>query len=797
MATLRTLLLLSVCLFGSPGLAQDRPRESDEAAARDEIVVIAPETLNVVGAAEPPIVTLDEADIAAYGAASLTDLVAALAPQTGSGRGRGGGFPVILFNGQRISNFREFRNIPPEAIRKVEVLPEEVALRYGFPPNQRVINFILKDNFASKSFDAEFEGPDRGGFLTSEYEASLLRISKASRFNLNLQLNDSSMLTEAERGVIQQVPPTPGAPDPAEFRSLVADSRSMALTGSWSAGVGKDRRGGTISANGSISRSDSRSLLGIDPGVPAPGVEPIERFSRTVAVQGGAALNTALGRWQLTLTGDGGVTRTETRIERRAPIDVANIRTANLATLGTLSGSAFRLPGGDASLTLKAGYAHTGTVSRDTRTGGALTSLDRDDFSAGFNLAVPITSRRENFGAAIGDLSFNFSAGLNQLSDFGTLTDWSTGLTWKPIAELAFQASYFVNQAAPSLADLGNPLIVVPNVPVYDFARNETALATITSGGNPFLRSETQRDLKLGINWELPGLRNSNLLAEYFRNRSDDVTAAFPVLTPEIEAAFPGRVTRDLGGRLVAIDRRPVTFAETRGERLRWGFNVGGTIGKAAPGPMGAGGPGPGRPGGGPPGGRPPGGGSPGGGRPGGGGGGGGGLGGPMLAMLLGGQGRWSVSLYHTWRFAETVLVAPGGPALNLLDGDALTGGGVARHALEFEGGAFHKGFGLRFNGSFTAPTRIEASGAPGTSDLRFGSLLRIDLRAFVNFDQQRKLVKALPFLKGARLLLVAENLLDQRQKVTDSSGAVPLGYQPDYLDPRGRFLGLDFRKLF
>jgi outer membrane receptor protein involved in Fe transport len=169
-----------------------------------------------------------------------------------------------------------------------------------------------------------------------------------------------------------------------------------------------------------------------------------------------------------------------------------------------------------------------------------------------------------------------------------------------------------------------------------------------------------------------------------------------------------------------------------------------------------------------------------------------------MLAMLGGaGPGRWNVSLFHTYRFSDRVLVAPGGPVLDLLAGDALSGGGVARHSLEFEGGLFDKGVGLRFNGNYTAPTRLLASGTPGTSDLRFGSLLRIDLRLFVMFDQKKKLVKSVPFLKGARLMLVAENLFDQRQRVTDASGAVPLSYQPDYLDPRGRFLGIDFRKVF
>ena len=36
----------------------------------------------------------------------------------------GAGRPVILLNGQRIANFREMGRFPPEAIRKVEVLPE-------------------------------------------------------------------------------------------------------------------------------------------------------------------------------------------------------------------------------------------------------------------------------------------------------------------------------------------------------------------------------------------------------------------------------------------------------------------------------------------------------------------------------------------------------------------------------------------------------------------------------------------------------------------------------------------------
>ena len=233
-----------------------------------------------------------------------------------------------------------------------------------------------------------------------------------------------------------------------------------------------------------------------------------------------------------------------------------------------------RLPAGEVTATVKAGFAYTGIRSEDTRTAMGETRLKRGDLSAGVNLGVPLTSRREGFGDAIGDLSLNLSAGVNRLSDFGTLTDWSAGLTWAPTEKLNFQASYLVNEAAPTLGQLGDPTVLTYNVPVFDVTRSQTALVTIISGGNRDLVREKQRDLKLGVTWDLPFLDNANLIAEYFRNSSDDVTASFPLLTPAIEAAFPGRVVRGAGGELLSIDRRPITFARQQSQRIRYGRRV-------------------------------------------------------------------------------------------------------------------------------------------------------------------------------------------------------------------------------
>ena len=537
--------------------------------------------------------------------------------------------------------------------------------------------------------------------------------------------------------------------------------------------------------------------------------DPLLRTSRTTKFETGLAFNKPISGWQLTVTADASHTDTDSRIDRRAGSDVlqplidaaadgtlaidgalprfggagydlAENKSLGFSSLATLAGRPMRLPGGEVALTAKAGYAFTRSVNRDTRTTGGDTRFKRGDVSAGVNIGVPISSRREGFLSDIGDLALNLSAGINHLSDFGTLSDWSAGFSWSPTEKLSFQVSYMVNEAAPSLSQLGSPEILSYNVTVFDFTRGESALVTTIGGGNPDLLRETQNDLKIGANWQLPMFKNnSNLIVEYFRNSSDDVTQSFPLLTPAIEAAFPDRVIRDADGRLVSIDRRPVTFDKIKSSRLRWGFNVFGQVGKPDPNARrdsGGGGPRMGR---------------------GGGGGGPRGMGRGPMGGRGDGRGRWNVSLYHTYRIDETVQVAPGSPVLDLLGGDAIASGGVARHAFEMEGGVFHKGFGVRLRGKWSAPTHVVSSGAPGSSDLRFGSVLDIGGRIFVNFDQKKSLVEKVPFLKGARLAFEFDNILDSRQRVTDGAGNVPLTYQAAYRDPRGRVIGIDFRKMF
>ncbi len=172
--------LLGTAVLATPLLAQ--PAQVAQVAGEDEeTITVSTQRLpgQVVGDIKPEI-SFGPQELRAIGAGSITELLAELAPQTRSGRGRAAGPPAVLLNGKRTSGFAEIRNIPPEAIARVEVLPEEVSLKYGFRADQRVINFVLRPRFQAWTGEYDIGGPTDGGRFSTELEANLLRIHSRS-----------------------------------------------------------------------------------------------------------------------------------------------------------------------------------------------------------------------------------------------------------------------------------------------------------------------------------------------------------------------------------------------------------------------------------------------------------------------------------------------------------------------------------------------------------------------------------------------------------------------------------------
>jgi hypothetical protein len=177
----------------------------------------------------------------------------------------------------------------------------------------------------------------------------------------------------------------------------------------------------------------------------------------------------------------------------------------------------------------------------------------------------------------------------------------------------------------------------------------------------------------------------------------------------------------------------------------------------------------------------------------------GGGFGGPG-GFGGGNGGRLQLGLFHTWRFEDSILIRPGVPELDLLNGSAFgSSGGRPRHAVEAQASIFKNGFGARLTANWQAATEVRglATSAGGQrSDLFFSDTTTMNLRLFANLGQQA-IVTRNPWLRGTRVSLLVNNVFNSRPDVRDASGITPLGYRPDELDPLGRSVTLSIRKLF
>ena len=882
----------------APARAQQGPRTETSDADDEQAIVVRGQRLPgaVVGDI-PAELQYSPADIRAYGVSSVSDLLNELAPEIRSDRGRGGEAPAVLLNGRRISGFSEIRDIPTEAILRVDILPEEVALKYGYSADQRVVNIVLRRRFRAITGQADGSTSTEGGGESGTGDLDLLRIHGDSRFNLDVKYQDAASLTESQRGIMSaatgrpfdlmgNVAAAPGAPggiiDPAlsaaagqpvtvagvpasaangtpsladfvstanranvtdvsPYRTLTPSTHDLTVNSVLARPLSKRI---TATLNGTLDLSSSDTLRGLpgatlllpstNPFTPFSqdvalyrylGTDPLTQNVRTLTGHVGFSLNGDFAKWRLSFTGnvDHGDTRTvtETGIDISALQAALDAGDASLNPFGVLpasrlggmltararaisntgniqfvaNGPLVSLPAGPLSTTVKVGWEGSGFNSSSVRAGvEEQASLSRRNTSAQLNVDLPLTSRSHHVLGAIGNLSANFNVAENQLSDFGTLTTLGYGLNWSPRDGIELIASSTHDEGAPTVQQLGNPVVVTPDVRVFDYRTGQTVDVSETAGGNPSLRADSRHVEKLGLTLKPLHALDLTVTANYIHSSIRNAIAAFPSPTAAIEAAFPDRFTRDADGNLERIDVRPVNFAREDRQELRWGVNFTKKLKsshklldayralrqQAGASPFGGRGPGGGD-------GNRPAGGFGGGGR--------GGFGGRGGGAAQGG--RFQLSLYHTWYFRDDILIRDGGPRLDLLDGGTTgSGGGQPRHEVELQAGLTNNGIGARLTGKWQSPTTVTGGAGTTTGDLHFSGLATLNFRLFADLGQQPSLVKH-RWARGMRVTLSVTNLFDSRQHVRDANGLTPLSYQPAYLDPLGRTVRVSLRKLF
>lgn len=744
------LALLGASLAGAQAQTiEDTPRaatgraEQDEPIELEEIVVSGRRQIgSVMGDIEPEL-QLSARDIRNLGVSNVAELISALGSQLGSGRAAGGGRPIVLLNGVRVASFREIRDLPSEAILRSDILPEEVALKYGYAPTQRVLNIVLRPRFRAITLEADTGERSAGGRRTDELEASWLRLRDPWRWQLEGAQSQSDALLETN--------------DPT--RSLLPEIRTRALntvvgrplTEGWS---------GTLSA--SVDQRESTRRLGL------VNDQRVTRENDLQQLRGSGQLQGAWAGWRITASLNAEREQNESRTRSGEQLSTSSESTNQALDADVLlSGSVGDLPAGASSVNVRMGYGER----RIRATTGSLTRLltrQRQDLRGSVDLPVWESRNPESPRRSV---SLNLNGAMENLSDFDQLYVVGAGVNARISDEWRALLSLTQEENAPGMAELGAPEVRTPAVRSFDFLRNETVFVTRIDGGNANLLASETRTIKAGLNGKPFKDIDLDLGIEYLQIDSDRLIGDLPLATAVTSLAFSERFERDENGRLTAIDARPLNLGDRQRREWRWTANLRRPWGpQLEPPERGARGRG-----------RPD----------------------PARFRAFARQGSWQLALTHTLRQRDSVrLNNPNRSVLDLLGGDLLFNDrGSTQQEMELRLSGARNGYGGRLNARWQQGTRVNTGlivGAepPGTQGLRFADLTTVDLRLFADLGLQT-FASDRDWLRGARVVVRIDNVFDQRQSVTDSAGLTPANYRPELLDPLGRYIELSVRKLF
>ena len=306
-------------------------------------------------------------------------------------------------------------------------------------------------------------------------------------------------------------------------------------------------------------------------------VSKLDRNTRSDSAHLGTALNWDKSDWRYSITGNFDWDRDVTDTERDNPVfPEDHARSTNLSgdLSGTANGNLFTLPAGKASTTVKFGVATQHLDSKSVRAGEQTSgSLGRTTGTGSMNIDLPISRRNRDF-SALGNLTLNANAEIDQLSDAGTLTIVGAGANWSPLDRLNFITSWTREEGAPTVQQLGNPVIETPDTQIFDFVTGETVRATAITGGNPDLTSDRRNVFKVGTKIGSRSKRRISGFAPTMCTKRSPTRSA----TSRFRPYLPASISRNAScatspASLVSVDLRPLNFESSRLDTLRVGFD--------------------------------------------------------------------------------------------------------------------------------------------------------------------------------------------------------------------------------
>jgi len=727
---------------------------------------------SVVGDIAPEVI-LRSRDVKATGATSFDELLEAIAPDIGLARGSGSPRPLVLLNGHRVSSYRELRDIPIDAVSRVDILPAEVALKYGYPPDQKVVNVVLQNRFAETVALAAANTASHDGYTGGGADLTRILLSPKQRTTLNLHAGTDDILRGSQRSLVEQQYESVGT---GATGLLIPPELGIRATGT----VNRELAGDVEAAiNLEAGHSNGHLLSGLSEQLPAQ----LRRNTVDDSLHLGTTLTGDQSAWHWNVTGNGDFSHNRTSTtdsgQTFAPGNAQSTRVAGSID-GTANGPLFAVPAGSVDLTVRAAgsgeYLDIDEQHLDTPPAG---TTKRSTAIGSASIDIPISHRGRGFGA-LGNLSLNGNAEVDQLSDFGTLTTIGGGANWSPFSNLTLIGSWNSEEQAPSVRQLGDPFVETPGTRIFDFTNGLVNRVSVVTGGNPELLTDKRKTLDLSGQWQPFGAVDFRLRGDYAHVTIDRPISNITVF-PEIEEAFPDRFVRDASGTLTAVDLRPVNFASARRDTLLLGFDFtkplkshhvtssevrkvvdrarsagiavpqsGSSAGSAAP---------------------------------------------ESIANAVSTNGRLTFSLTDTITMVDRALIENDSPELDYLHGAPIgQTGGQPRHQVQAQAGWSNNGFGARAGANWRSATRVDTvTGEP----LSFSPVATFDLKLFANVGQYLPIVSRYPWLRGASMRFEVGNVFNTLPRVRDSTGAIPVGYEPSMLDPLGRTFMFSFRKQF
>ncbi len=742
-------LLLGLTLPGAAMAAGSDPAASNESGSSSvqadgrSIVVTGRDLRGAVLTDVPPLTEIDENQIAALAAASIGELLELLAGEAGSGSNA----PLVLVNGRRIASLASINAFPPEAVRRIEILPEELAQRYGFPGDRKVLNLILRERFGAVTAEARLGTATDGGRGTYRGDLGYARVAASRRWSVTTFVERRDRLTEGQR----DIPRSEG-----RFRTLLSQSERARIGASWA-----------METNGGVSFDlaatlDSRTSRGRTGRIgPPDNPRALERSSRSRSASLSGSASGTIGDWSW--FGRAAVDHFDdrSRFDRAAGAGIAEETARDRTTLAeaelVLSGDLFSLPAGAiyADIGLTAAYERTRGTS--SLAGAGPVEAQRSTIGAEVGLGLPLLGGR--FDPGIGSLSGELRYGLSDPSDFGAVENLSAGFTWRPARPIRVRTIWSREEGAPAVSDLAAPFEIVPDVRVYDFVTGRTVDVERLEGGNPLLAPTLDRKFTASLSINPLFVPDLRFEASYRRSRGTDAVGPVGIASEEFAAAYPGRFLRDAAGRLLRIDARPVNFERRDRDSMSWSLNFSRTF---LPTPTGD----------------------------------------DTVDTVtrrfdrLRGGGALLLGISHTIALRDRLQTFAGSAVIDYLDGSA---GANPRHRVRADASYRRSGLGgtleLQWESGSTVRDAVQADGTRGS--LRYPALGKVGLKAFVDLGERLPPEPRYRWAEGLRVSLELDNLFNERRRVSDASGDTPRALLPAYLDPEGRTVMLRIRKLF